>query len=76
MEVKVYYNEEQDRYLSTILKNGEIEVVRRPEYGRYWNKKNLSRMGNFRRYNKLWGETLKGLGFLPIDKTIDIVEGE
>ena len=76
MKVKVYYNEEKDRYLYTILKNGEIEVARRPEYGKYWNMKNYSRAGNFVRYNKANGEMLKAAGYIPIDVTIDVVEEE
>lgn len=74
MKVKVYYNKEKDRYLHTILKNGEVEVVRRPEYAKYWDIDALYRMWNFRSYHKLWGETLKALGFLPIDVTIVVVE--
>jgi len=76
MKVKVYYNEEQDRYLYTILKNGEIEVARRPEYGRYWNIENYSDAVNFGRYNKTNGEMLEAAGYIPIDVTIDVVEEE
>ena len=76
MEVKVYYNEREERYLFKILKDNELEVVRRPEYGKYWNMKNYSRAGNFGRYHKANGEMLKASGYIPIDVTIDVVEEE
>ena len=65
--MRVYYNDQHDRYLVTILRTGEIESTKMIADAKTWDIGIKHRLANFKRYHKIHGKKLAEVGYTPIE---------